>query len=383
MSIVQIAPCFVDMYQETGGVANIIREICLALSKRRIKTSLICTDTELGKIKSDSRTYAYSDFLTVHIIHQHKNPLTGPIKNLKQLLKKINEVELVHIHTCFSMITEYSMNYFLGSVPIIFTPHGKLSPQIMNNRRLLKKIIFNSITKANLNKISEYVCSSVNEIKYANDLGIKCKKSYIYNGYRMTEGNDSRNNLGIKSKMYLLFLGYLDPRKQPDLLIRAFARSKAKSTYKLVLAGPDSYHYRSTLEKISKESGLMINKDVFLPGKVEGNYKWNLLRNAKALLLPSKAEGWPVTLAEAIGAEIPSLISKGCNFDEIEEFKIGLLVNNFSEKSWSDAIDKICFDNSLLEIFRINLMKYKNQFSWATITKQWIAKYKQIAFSIT
>ena len=49
MKIIQIAPCYVDIYNETGGVANIIRQICLYLEQKKINTVLICTNTELGK----------------------------------------------------------------------------------------------------------------------------------------------------------------------------------------------------------------------------------------------------------------------------------------------------------------------------------------------
>lgn len=381
MRVLQIAPCYVDINKETGGVANIIREICLAADKMKIDTVLLCPNTELGKTVANVNTIRYSEYLTVHIIAQNTNPLLGPLKQIHEVLRDLKQVDIVHIHTCFSFITEYSMNYFCGSIPTVFTPHGKLSPQIMNNRWLLKKIIFNIITKRQLNKITEYICSSVNEIQYANDHGIKSKKSFIYNGYRRIEGQDDLSELEIEPKTYLLFLGYLDPRKQPELLISAFSRSRAKDKFKLVLAGPDSYGFRLRLEEIINENHLTLDKEVFLPGRVEGKKKWTLLNNAHALLLPSKAEGWPVTIAEAIGAEIPSVISNACNFNEIEEFNIGLLVKNFSEQSWSDAIDRICFDSDLIKIFHTNLSKYKNQFSWETITEQWITKYKQIGFS--
>lgn len=380
MKILQVAPCYVDIFNETGGVANVVRQICLHLEENKIETILICSNTELGKIVANPRIINFSEYLTVYIINQYKNPLLGPTNDLKSLLKSFSDISIVHIHTCFSVITDYSLKYFVKQkIPVVFTPHGKLSPTMFSKNRILKTIYFNIILKQNIAQINSFITNSVNEIYYAKNLGISCHFSYIYNGYENLYLNSSdKNYFNLKEKSFLLFLGYLDPRKQPDLLIKAFAKSKAKRQYKLVLAGPDSYGYKNNLEALSKSLGLKLNDEIIFTGRVQGESKFYLLKNAKALILPSKGEGWPVVIAEAIGAKIPIIISKECNFSEINVLKLGIEVSDFDINSWTAAIDEICFNIELYKSFQDALEKYSRFFSWDYITTQWQTKYLEI-----
>lgn len=381
MKIIQIAPCYVDIKKETGGVANVVRQICLALEKKSISTVLICTDTELGKVVAKTGSVKFSDFLTIHIIKQPKYPILSSTTALLQILKSIDAISLVHIHTCFSVITEFSLNFFLNKKnPCIFTPHGKLSPLMYENKKRLKDIYFYLFLKKKLNLVHQVITNSSNEIEYAKAKGIKGTFSFIYSGYSdYSEGLESEPNLyHLKPKSYLLFLGYLESRKQPDLLIKAYQKSKAFEKYKLVLAGPDSYGFRMYLEQIIAALNLKIGKDVLFTDRVVGKSKWDLLRNAKGLFLPSKGEGWPVVIAEAIGAEIPCVITKECNFSEIKTMKLGIEVKDHSEEEWAKAIDEICFNKQLNEEIKNNLSHYKDSFSWTVITEKWINSYRTI-----
>ncbi len=381
MKIIQIAPCYVDIDIETGGVANVIRQICLALEKKSIATVLICTNTELGKVVAKTGSIKYSEFLTIHIIKQCKNPILSPTNHFSQILKSIDSISLAHVHTCFSAITEFSLKYFSNKkIPYVFTPHGKLSPAMYENKKRLKDLYFNLFVKKYINLASQIITSSNNEIEYAKALGVNGKFSFIYNGYSVYK-QESESTLclyNLKPKSYLLYLGYLEPRKQPDLLIKAYKKSKASEKFKLVLAGPDSYGYQQSLEKIITSLNLEIGVDVILTGRVVGQNKWDLLKNAKGLFLPSKGEGWPVVIAEAIGAEIPSVITKECNFSEIETMKLGIEVKNHSEEEWTNAIDEICFNVHVNEEFKKNLSLSKDFFSWPQITQKLINSYISI-----
>jgi glycosyltransferase involved in cell wall biosynthesis len=372
MNIVHIAPCFVDIYEETGGVANIIRQICLFLDSNRVRTTLLCSNTELGKKVAQPGILKYSDFLTIYIIEQNKNPLLGPKKELIEILRTIKNPSLVHIHTCFSTITDISLKYFTNlGTKCIFTPHGKLTPFLLKNKYLFKVLYFNIYLKKYLNLVKRIVVSSSNEIEYAKNINLEGPFSFIYNGFSneiINLSNDDRLEMS-----YFLYLGYLEPRKQPDLLIKAFINSKAFDIYNLILAGPDSYGFRDELITMVKNAGVE-DKVIFID-RIVGMEKFKLLSNAKALLLPSKGEGWPVVIAEAIGNETPLVISKECNFSEINNLGIGLEVSDFKMQSWSAAIDEVAFDLTKYDEYCLNLIKHKTRFTWDYISKQWLDLY--------
>jgi glycosyltransferase involved in cell wall biosynthesis len=249
---------------------------------------------------------------------------------------------------------------------------------MIHNKRALKTLYFKLSLKKYLKRVSEIIASSSNELLYLNEFGLKNSSSFIYNGYTSFSENEHPKDVFIHNKPFLLFLGYLDPRKQPDLLIRAFHSSKAKNIYKLVLAGPDLYGYQMELETLAKSLNLIVGENIDFTGRVTGKIKWELLRNARALILPSKGEGWPVVIAEAIGNETPCILSKECNFSEITQLNLGVEVTDHSISAWSAAIDEICFDEITYEKYKSSLEKNRLNFTWYAITNQWIAKYYSI-----
>jgi glycosyltransferase involved in cell wall biosynthesis len=371
--ILQISPCYVDMNSETGGVANIIRQISLNLQKDKINTMLICSNTELGKTVANPAVIRFSDYLMVHIVKQNKHTLLGFYKSIFHLLDNISEISLIHVHTCFSIICDAALKYAVqNNIPCIFTPHGKLSSTMFANKKWIKEPYYKLYLKKNLNNISKIVVSSPDEAVYVNQIGIKNDISYVYNGYSKPKERVLSEKIKKISIPYFLFLGYLDPRKQPDLLIKAFKQSSASKKYKLVLAGPDSYNYLTYLKELVSTYGI-VDKVIFTD-RVSGFDKWYLLEHATALLLPSKGEGWPVVIAEAIGAKLPLVISKACNFSEITNLNIGMEIADFNIVNWANAIDALCSHTEQTE-FKHNLNNVSILFTWENIVQQWINEY--------
>jgi glycosyltransferase involved in cell wall biosynthesis len=107
---------------------------------------------------------------------------------------------------------------------------------------------------------------------------------------------------------FFLFLGRLVPEKNVGLLIRAYgvARAGAADFPPLIIAGgaSGSEDYLMTLEKLAAQT-----PGVHLIGPVTGTDKAALLQHARAFLLPSKVEGHPIVLLEALSCGLPVLAS--------------------------------------------------------------------------
>lgn len=335
---------------------------------------LICANTELGKTMADSETIQFSDHLIIHIVKQNKNPLLGFRKSIYRILDNVDDISLMHIHTCFSTICDASLKYATqNNIPCIFTPHGKFSPAMFEKKKQLKKLYYKWYLEKNLNDINKIIVSSRDEATYISRLGIKTDISYVYNGYCRYKKAVLSEKIEKISVPYFLFLGYLEPRKQPDLLIKAFQQSVASEKYKLVLAGPDSYGYLGYLKELV--SIYHLTDKVIFPGRVLEYDKQYLLEHATALLLPSKAEGWPVVIAEAIGAKLPLVISKACNFSEINTLKVGIEIADFNIANWANAMDTLSFQPQYAE-FKYNLNNISGSFTWENIVQQWIEEYR-------
>lgn len=116
-------------------------------------------------------------------------------------------------------------------------------------------------------------------------------------------GGEARSPLpaGLDRGNYLLFCGQIEPRKNLTRLIRAYAESRPPMP--LVLVGPDGWEAQPILREASAVPGI-----VRIP-YCERSALLGLIANARALILPSLAEGFGLPVAEAMALGTPVLIS--------------------------------------------------------------------------
>jgi glycosyltransferase involved in cell wall biosynthesis len=132
----------------------------------------------------------------------------------------------------------------------------------------------------------------------------------------------------------VLYLGRLHPLKGLELLIEAWGevggthtgwleacptgeddRLKACPTgWELVIAGPDEQGTRTRLEAQARALGLA---NVTFPGPLYGEEKAKALAEADLFVLPSRTENFGIAVAEALGAGLPVITTKGTPWSEI------------------------------------------------------------------
>jgi len=375
LHVLQIAPCFVDLDHETGGVSNIVRQIALNLTRNNHRVTVFCGNTELGKVKAIPGVHRISDHLIQHIQCQRLNPLLGPGIDLSQLSIVPGEGVVAHIHTCLSAFTESAMAKCLRlGIPFVFTPHGKLASITSARHRVIKNLYWRYRASHLVSQASSIVLSGSTEAVWFDHLGIRNEYNVIPNGYVEPASGRLSTLKPIIDLPYVLFLGYLEERKQPGFLIEVFAQSRLRFTHKLVLAGPDAYGHKAQLEEIAKRC-LVADRVVFF-GAAYGEEKASLFQHAACLCLPSKAEGLPVVLCEAIGSGIPVLYSTGCNFPELVQHGCGLEISGFDLPEWKEALERICLDEYLNQKMRAAATRIRIKYAWDSICQEWLQLYR-------
>lgn len=128
----------------------------------------------------------------------------------------------------------------------------------------------------------------------------------------------------LRGRRFLLFLARIHEKKGCDLLIEAFARVRDMAPeVHLVMAGPDQMGMRAKLESRAQQLGIAAR--VHWPGMIGGEVKWGALRACDALILPSHQENFGVSVAEALLAGRPVLLSYPVNiWPEIAHDGVGL-----------------------------------------------------------
>jgi len=378
LHVLQIVPSFVDFNHETGGVSNVVRQISLYLANQDCTVTVLCGNRELGTTKSRPGIIVHKENLVEHVIGQRFHPLLGPRVELTKYLEGCKGNTVAHVHTCFSLFTESAMSECINhGVPFVFTPHGKLSPLMFAKHRGIKKWYWDHKVRNLVDKAAEVVLNGSNESKLFGQLQLQRHCKTIPNGFNELEFAAMGTQKPLIDGPYVLFLGYLEERKQPSFLIEVFAKSVLCSSHKLVIAGPDTYGHKKHLKKLVQSLG--VEREVIFFGPAYKDDKWNLLRNASVFSLPSKAEGLPVVLSEAIGAGIPVLYSTGCNFPELAQQGCGLELSGFDIHIWREALERICLDQDLNQKMRVCATQAKARYTWASICKEWEAVYQESA----
>jgi len=379
--IVQICPCYVDLGNETGGVANVVRQICLGLARRGRHVRLICGDRELGRRKAEAGFRKISDLLEVHVVRQRFHPLLGPVSQLKAILSQVAERFVGHVHTCFSGFSEFAM-WYMGKrgIPFAFTPHGKLHRGLLTTHKWLKRLWWQCLARRGVLGAGAIVLQGHGEAMSFPYLGLGGRDyAVIPNGYDGKGPSSAAQARDIiLPDRFVVFLGFLDPRKRPEFLVQAFAASRARRSHKLLLVGPDSYGHKQKVQDAISQGG--VADQVVLWGPAYGPIKWRLLSQADVLALPSLGEGGaPIVVCEALGAGVPAIMSKACNFSVPVEAGASIEIEGFDVSEWAAAIDAVCLDAARRARMASVARRLAPGYTWDHIVDRWIEVYDQLA----
>jgi glycosyltransferase involved in cell wall biosynthesis len=117
----------------------------------------------------------------------------------------------------------------------------------------------------------------------------------------------------VTGKTFVLFLGRIDPKKGPDLLLEAFVSVAAENPeLHLVMAGPGAgTSFADELHAKAEASGLA--ERIHWPGMLLGDAKWGAFAACAAFALPSHQENFGIAVVEALASGKPVLLSDQVN----------------------------------------------------------------------
>jgi glycosyltransferase involved in cell wall biosynthesis len=173
--------------------------------------------------------------------------------------------------------------------------------------------------------------------------------------------------LGIP-RPYILFTGAVQPRKNVDRLARAFARIAADAPHALVLAGPVGWRGKEILARIrSGPAGDRVRHLGFVPdGLLPGLY-----RAADLYAFPSRAEGFGLTVLEAMASGVPVVTSSVSALPEVAG-DASLIVHPDDEEGLAAAMRRVLEDAGVRRELAAKGLARAREFSWArTAAETW------------
>jgi len=171
--------------------------------------------------------------------------------------------------------------------------------------------------------------------------------------------------------------------KNHEILFKVFSKKEIKRKYKLVLSGagteivPLTTRRRLWLYILLNFYGLKLNKNIFGFGYISENEYLSLLRNANAVIIPSKAEGggsFPVF--EALSEGIPVIASNICPIKE--QISIAKAKIDFFDPYSSESLFKTILKYDLMQKnFDQSGKNFKGR-SWKDVATELMRRFKDI-----
>jgi glycosyltransferase involved in cell wall biosynthesis len=176
-------------------------------------------------------------------------------------------------------------------------------------------------------------------------------------------------------KPYFLFVGTLEPRKNLDRLLKAFAllSQHCRDQFSLVIAGGKGWG-GVDLNKVIQQHGLQ--ECVKLVGYASDQLLATLYSHARFLAMPSLYEGFGFPLVEAMQYGTPILTSNTGSMPEVA-VDAGLLIDPLSIVSISQALERLFFDDTLIEDLRFNSLTRGRLFSWAKCANETMTIFQE------
>jgi glycosyltransferase involved in cell wall biosynthesis len=156
----------------------------------------------------------------------------------------------------------------------------------------------------------------------------------------------------------LVFLSRLDPKKGLEHLLTAMASLDPKTT--LDVYGTGDPCYDRSLKKLTADLGLSTR--VHYHGHVDGQQRHHAFVNADLFVLPTHSENFGMVVAEALAHGVPSVVSRGAPWPELEARGCGRWVSNEPE-SLALAIESLR-EGDLAAMGQCGRAWMREQFNW-------------------
>ena len=176
---------------------------------------------------------------------------------------------------------------------------------------------------------------------------------------------------------YILFVGTLEPRKNVQTLLRAFAQVIAETPQDgltLVIAGGKGWggeDYMSTV------GALKLHAHVRFAGYVEDEHLPELYRSALLFVYPSLYEGFGLPVLEAMACGTPVITSNRASLPEVAG-DAALLVDPTRPEALAAAMTSIIGDGDLRQALRAKGLARARTFTWDAVAQQTIAIYRAV-----
>lgn len=331
-----------------GGASGFILNIINALDNKIIIYGVGANGTPLWQKQKLNKNSYFS--ATYPILFPSRWPLRlialiGYMRNRRRILN--SEIDILYVHS-----PECALPFLFGKnrKPVVFHQHGSGNPVATATFPWARNFIFSWFfdkihqliyLRSDWIIVIDRLCRDQAFLKGAGD-----KLSLLMNAVddkqfhpdaKIRKQMRLAQNLSEKETV-VLFVGRLEEVKQVDLLIDALTKVDPKVQTRLFIAGDGSKG--EGLKNLTVRLGM--ERQVVFLGKISHDQLPAYYNMADMLALPSKIEGVPMVILEALACGIPVIATAvGGVPDLVTTGKNGVLLNNSTGNEIATAINTV------------------------------------------
>lgn len=300
-----------------------------------------------------------------------------PEESIYKLPEPFNCPDLIVVELFYNMTTSKLRKELVkGEIPYTIIPRGELTRQAQTRKSFKKQI-------ANILICNKYARKAT-AIQYLTEQ--ECKDSgdkWNNNSIIISNGIDMPKNKKIKfteDGIRCVSIGRIEPyQKGLDMLIDACLQLKddlEKSKCTIDIYGPDVDGKKEELERNVK--GKKLDKIIRFYDGVYGEEKEKVLLAHDVFLIPSRFEGHPMALIEALSYGLPCIVTTGSNMrNEVEEYGAGWTADNTVE-SIVGALRTMIEHKSSFNDITGNALSLAKEYMWYNIADISSSEYKKL-----
>lgn len=394
MKILMIVQAY-HPFLEKGGPAVKVRAIALGLARRGHSVSVLTSDWGFNPSMAPEMSAKKcglgwcSDEPGVQTVflrsfgHYRSVSFNPGVINFS--CSQLKQHEVVHVYGLYDLLGP-AVTFFCrkNHIPYVIEPMGMFRPIVRN--LALKKIYHAVIGKPFLGAAKRLIATSEQEKRELVAEGIEESRIVVRrNGVELPsylpERGAFRQEWEIPSNAkVVLFLGRLETKKSPELLISAFSQWRGKSRCAapsvLILAGPE--HDPGYLERLaSLASSLGIADAIRFTGPLYGKEKWSAYRDADIFVLPSQNENFGNSAAEAMACGTPVIVTEQCGIAPWVAGKTGFVVP-YAADALANALQLVLDDPRVTSRFRKACEEVADGLSWDGPLSQMLEIYSSV-----
>ncbi|MCL4534357.1 MAG: glycosyltransferase family 4 protein, partial [Bacteroidetes bacterium] len=175
---------------------------------------------------------------------------------------------------------------------------------------------------------------------------------------------------------FILYLGTLEPRKNVERLIEAYARLKraGEIPHKLVLGGARGWLYDRIFARVHE---LSLEEDVLFTSYIPYHELPLWYNLADIFIYPSLYEGFGLPPLEAMACGTPVVTSSGSSLPEVVG-AAAMTVDPLDVSAIASAIARVLNEPSLRERLKAEGPRRAARFSWTNAAEQTLKTYHSV-----